>query len=288
VREYGHEFAEIWHHLPSSLEKAGGLRIIRIGLNHAKPNYRVGPRFSPYFSLHFVLEGQINYGVGSQTYLADGGDVFCVFPKTLYSYGVNRPDIPSRMFWMTFNGEQSLPLLQLIGIAPEICLVKKAIDATVSQVIGQITTFASADRHCNENLSLLVHTYRLFEMLSNAVAKIDENKDAVPWIRRSLEYMKTHFRDGISVENVANFMNLNRSHFTRAFFKQMGETPNRYLQTLRLQEADLLLRRTAMSVSEIALSVGYNDSYSFTRAYKKRYGDPPSKVREHSPSALGI
>jgi transcriptional regulator GlxA family with amidase domain len=96
--------------------------------------------------------------------------------------------------------------------------------------------------------------------------------------------MKTHFRDRISVEEVANYVNLNRSHFTRAFYKQTKVTPNHYLQTLRLQEADLLLRRTAMSISEIALSVGYNDNYSFARAYKKKYGSSPSKTREPQPS----
>jgi AraC-like DNA-binding protein len=67
----------------------------------------------------------------------------------------------------------------------------------------------------------------------------------------------------------------------RALFKRvMGSTPHRYIEEQRIQHASHLLIHTNSTITQIALTVGYNDLYHFSRVFKRVMGVPPSQFRE--------
>jgi AraC-like DNA-binding protein len=65
------------------------------------------------------------------------------------------------------------------------------------------------------------------------------------------------------------------------FSAKLGISPMQYLQRLRMRGGANLLTETDLSVTEIALSLGYPDLYSFTRAYRKYYGTSPTEFRNN-------
>jgi AraC-like DNA-binding protein len=101
---------------------------------------------------------------------------------------------------------------------------------------------------------------------------------------RLFEGLKTFLKDNlqrdISVEEMAEFMGLSRSHFTRIFSGEMGMSPRMYLEDLRLKTAIGLLFDEHISVKETAIRCGISDVNYFCRLFRKRYGISPGKYKE--------
>lgn len=105
-----------------------------------------------------------------------------------------------------------------------------------------------------------------------------EHKDTE--IMKAEEYMRERFADIDSVDQVADFINISSRHFKRRFKKATGESPLSYLQKLRVQKTKDLLEKTLMSIEEITRLVGYEDSGTFRRLFKRYTNLSPREYRE--------
>jgi AraC-like DNA-binding protein len=111
---------------------------------------------------------------------------------------------------------------------------------------------------------------------------------AVPPARhllRAKEVADARFADPIGVDDMARAAGLSRAHFSREFKRTFGETPRAYLITRRLERAAAMLRLTDRSVTEIFHSVGAESIGSFTAAFTRTYGMPPTAYRAAFPPA---
>ncbi len=97
-----------------------------------------------------------------------------------------------------------------------------------------------------------------------------------------IQYMEENFGDpDIDIKAVCGAGFLSASSLQRAFEKHFGVSPNQYLNRLRMNKAMELLSEKELSVKEIAYACGFSDEKYFSRAFKKRYGYPPSKLRNN-------
>ena len=82
------------------------------------------------------------------------------------------------------------------------------------------------------------------------------------------------------LEDLMRIAHMSRSHLMRIFRKATGQTPIEYLIRLRIQKAMHLLRSTDLSITEIALEVGFNDSNYFSRQFNRILGRSPRDFRK--------
>jgi AraC-like DNA-binding protein len=278
MKENDHEYREVWHHLPGDLETSGGFRLIRAGRNLAKPNYEIGPRIRNDYSLQFVLEGTVRFKQGNQQYIVQEGSLFCILPNLRFHTINHRPDIRLRMFWIAFGGDQSVPLLHSIGITADCNSLTDRINIDVQKCIERvIAAFAQQAGH-GSDIHLLSKVYELFAKLSDMKEPAKSQRPG-DWLQKGIDYINLHYREMLSVEDVAAYVGVNRSHFTRKFITKMNIPPTRYILSLKMDDAMRLLKGSVMSIEEIALSLGYSDIYSFTRAFKNMNGASPSSYR---------
>jgi AraC family transcriptional regulator len=101
-----------------------------------------------------------------------------------------------------------------------------------------------------------------------------------PRIRAAVEFIETCFADAISLDQLAKAAGMSRFHFSRAFREQVGESPYRFLIKLRLRRAARLLRIKNVSVTEAALTVGFQDLSRFARMFRAEFGCAPAKYGE--------
>ena len=92
-------------------------------------------------------------------------------------------------------------------------------------------------------------------------------------------YMRMHFRDNLSLDDIASYVNLNSSYFCKIFHSEMGSSPKQYLSALRLEYAKKLLSITDLPVIEICFACGYNSLSNFLKAFKQKYGFSPKFIR---------
>ena len=81
------------------------------------------------------------------------------------------------------------------------------------------------------------------------------------------------------MDSLAREVGLSRPHFFKLFKKQMGVTPNLYLNTLRSEKAIEYLMTTEKTVSDIGFDLGFSSQASFTRFFASNVGIPPSDYR---------
>ncbi|MCR8632254.1 helix-turn-helix transcriptional regulator [Paenibacillus radicis (ex Xue et al. 2023)] len=283
MKEYAYEYAERLYHTPTEWEHNGGLWAIRAGQNLAKPNYAVGPRVIECYSLHFVLSGSLALAHGGQTVHLDKGDVFCLYPNIMYNYWIHplpRSDEALRMCWLALDGPQIEALLERVGFMPQHPYLRKRMNSECEGTVKDLI-YLMRDPRGQEELLLQAKLYHLFSLLdrSQSQGSTDEAKDG--WLQRSLQYMQTHYMEGISVAKVVEFASVHRSHFYSEFTRRVGTSPQQFLTKLRMERAAEMLESESFSITEIALSLGYPDLFSFSRSFSNFYGISPSRYRSN-------
>lgn len=95
----------------------------------------------------------------------------------------------------------------------------------------------------------------------------------------ALRYIEDHYCDPITIQDIADHLNLNRSYLHRVFKAFTGVSIQRYLLDYRLRQACILLKTTTLSVRVIAHSVSYIDPLYFSRIFHQKMGVSPSEYR---------
>lgn len=99
---------------------------------------------------------------------------------------------------------------------------------------------------------------------------------------RCLRYVDDNFCDpSLDIGAVCNEGFISVSTLQRSFVQHLGMSPMQYVIKLRMDKALRLLMENSLSVKEISLRCGFSDEKYFSRAFKKRYGYPPSRLHDH-------
>jgi AraC family transcriptional regulator len=100
------------------------------------------------------------------------------------------------------------------------------------------------------------------------------------WQQRiAASYIEEHLAEPISLPVLADLVRLSRYYFCRAFKKSLGSPPHRYHTSRRIEHAKTLLAEPSSSVTDIALTVGFSETSSFTAAFRKGTGLTPTAYR---------
>jgi len=92
-------------------------------------------------------------------------------------------------------------------------------------------------------------------------------------------FMNKHYRYNVGIDRFAFLTGRSLSGFKRDFARLYGVTPSRWLVSKRLQEAHYLIDEQGKKPSDIYLDIGFNDLSHFSFAYKKAFGNAPTKGR---------
>ena len=107
-----------------------------------------------------------------------------------------------------------------------------------------------------------------------------------PRIALAIARMEEAIDREVLVAELAAAVSLSPSRFAYLFRRDTGVAPARYLHTLRMERARLLLERTFLSVKEVMAHVGVNDPSHFSRDFRRYHGVPPTGLRRRSWAAL--
>ncbi|WP_127355175.1 GlxA family transcriptional regulator [Actinacidiphila soli] len=109
-------------------------------------------------------------------------------------------------------------------------------------------------------------------------------------LREVQQWITEHPDHDLSVERLAERASLSPRHFARAFQSEIGTTPGRYVERVRLEHARRLLEDTADGVGQISRACGYGTPEAMRRAFVKALGTAPAEYRRrfhpYSPGEL--
>ena len=105
--------------------------------------------------------------------------------------------------------------------------------------------------------------------------KIDSNE----LISNAKNYIRKHYSDDITMTQVADYVHLNPSYFSKLFRTKTGLTFSVYLTDVRISQAKQLLLNPNIKIYEVCEKVGFSDSVTFNRSFKRVVGVSPSEFR---------
>ncbi|MDF2959414.1 MAG: hypothetical protein K0S39_1149 [Paenibacillus sp.] len=123
---------------------------------------------------------------------------------------------------------------------------------------------------------------QLISFADALIATISSKQETVAttfYIAKAIEYMEQHYSENLLISDIASHLHINSSYLSRIFKAQTGKSPMEYLTQHRLQKGKDLLRQHHYSLQEISSMIGYNDTHSFIRFFKKYEGITPGEYR---------
>ncbi len=243
-----------------------GLNPLSFGNEQCEPlHYYAGTR--PYWLLHFVVSGKGAFAVDDRTYKVSSMQCFIVRPNEKIFYQADE-DEPWHYIWIAFTSDIEMPTPMMhedVLSAPSLNIVFSEVLEAKNKKNGQ-----------QEYLSA-----KSWEIVSYFCTHDKSNVNRIrDYVERAKTFIESDFNTGITVADIAKQLNLDRSYFSTMFKKNVGISPQEYLNEYRLSMAAKLLISGQKSVSETAYATGYTDIVNFSRMFKKHFGISPSEYKK--------
>jgi len=278
VEETIYEYKIYQNHTPTEFDLLGGIWPLKVGTNVAKPKYHIGPQVLKHFSLHFVTSGRVLLTYENKQIMLEQGDIFAIYPNVLHQYQNKSITAESslKMHWLAFNGPKSTYLMNRIKLKETRPFLKNKLNQELQDTLQKLQHSLSKISRFNKQ-QLLLHQllYQVFYLLEDSTNHTPTQKQS-SLIFKSLDFIQKHFKKQIKIQDIAKHVGLSRSHFSKLFTETLGETPGNYIIKKRMELSLLLLSEQQHTITEIAITVGYPNVYTFSRAFKVYYGQSPS------------
>ena len=234
-----------------------------------------------------VLEGTVTYTVEDSVYQVHKGEVLIVPPDTPHS--LNMGDGSSRYLFL-FEPDAIMTMRDIKSMAVYFHKPFHLRDGSEAHVRIRELLLRAREAYDKKELmwntvcySSLLRIYALLgqRYLSGIKPRSGDglrNMDSEV-ITAVMTYINNHYREELSLEDVASFAGFSRYYFSRSFKRQTGYSFKDYLCQKRLQVAMDLLIRTNRSMREVAIESGFGSVATFNRVFREKKGCTPTQYR---------
>lgn len=228
-----------------------------------------------FYSIHSVIQGRGYYRVGEDTYALKSGDTFLIYPNTLVSYWADKEE-PWEYVWLGISGHSVKNIIEhtnFTELQPFIVgeCQKETKEELLSIYQEQGTDFAS-------DIAMLGRTYLYLARLTTLGNKGQKDQSG-RYAQKAKDFMDLNYSSGITPKDVADKLNISRSHLHRLFTQRFEVSVGKYITALQMKRASLLLTTTTLTIGEIASSVGFENQFYFSNVFKKYFQRSPSAFR---------
>lgn len=253
------------------------LSVYNVGYQRCDANYQWGPGIRDHYLIHYIISGKGTYKLGASVHSLKEGDAFLVYPNTEVVYQADKTD-PWEYAWVGFTGGDAAMILQATDFSksvPYIHNVKNG-NEIKRQLLHIYDARGNGFEHAVEMTGRLYTTLALFIQCAH---KKETQNSANTYVQKSIEYISANYSYPITVEDIASYVGLSRSHLFRSFEIVMQQSPKEYLTDFRMKQACYLLEHSNLSITAIANSVGFDNGLYFSKTFHKKKGLSPKEYR---------
>jgi len=262
------------------------LPVFVAGSHTEGPDYRVvRPHGASDYLLFVTQSGQGRLRLGGRDIPIDHDTAVLLRPESAHDYGTSRQGDHWSFHWVHFMPRVAwVDWLKWPEIGPGASQLQIGSDTTpvVVQALARVQQHTNTAGRFARDLGLNALEQAILELNAGRVDQESGRADAR--IRRLLRYIATDLTAPHSVESLAHGLGLSTSRFTTLFRQEVGLSPQRYLEELRLERARQLLEVTDLPVRRVAEDVGFPDPNYFSTRFRRRYGTSPRAFRSLPPA----
>ena len=219
------------------------------------------------------------YMIDANRYTAQRGDIILYNSRTIHDeFGGNGSDLST--YCIAISG------LRLPGL-PEDTILPKGYSPVLpagKDFEDILTLYRLIENACHQPGGAETANYLARALVLKIIARIRTNGKPLEEQKASLAtlikaYLDKHYRENIHLEDIASATNSNAYYLSHVFKSDIGLSPMRYVALRRLGEAQNLLINTNMTVTQIAASIGYNNSNYFQNVFRNAIHMTPGEYR---------
>jgi len=238
-------------------------------------NWRIEPSITDFVDMTYIIGGDAVYIINGKKITVSAGDLLCIPRQSSRSASSSSSEVFD-CFAVNFNMlslnnnkdvDVPLPLVSSIGIHEGIISLFKRLNENWLMRGPGYTMRVRA--------YFMLVLQRFFEML---LYEVDTSRFDTR-VKATIRYITNNFAEPIGIADAAKEVHLTPNYLGIVFKQEVGVTFRDYLNTIRLNQAEDMLRAGDGSITEIALKCGFKDVFYFSRLFKKYKGATPSSVQ---------
>ncbi len=237
------------------------------------PNWSILEENINFVDITYVIRGQAIYNVNGEKYIVSSGNLLCIPTGSLRSAISCSEDL---MECFSINGiirdingndiALPLPLICNIGLHKDIIALYNELNT--------VWSIRSPGYILKARAIYLMILQRYFHLIV-----FDKDTSIIDIrIKKVIHYMSNHFSDPLTVQIMADLVNLSVMYFGYLFKKETGMTFRRFLTSIRMNRAQDMLYSCEYKINEIADACGFSDVFYFSRQFKEHWGYAPSEI----------
>ena len=234
--------------------------------------------------LYYIVKGRVELEIGGASYKAGHGDILLVPQHTVHR---DIFDMSSEfevfIIFFSWAAEE-----KFISEADNDKLANLP-ESEKNEILKILDSLRAQDESKIQIDSMIartkLHTLLLYILRGlNAPSPVAlEDEECSKRKKRSLmlqakNYLERHYDEAVTLEGIANDLNVSPCHLSRTFSSESSFSLFTYLTNLRMDKAKSMLSEGDMNISEIAETVGYENSKYFSKVFKRRFGKNPSDL----------
>lgn len=235
--------------------------------------------FHEYFVIGFMERGRRNMHCQNQDYLVSQGDLILFNPfDSHYCAPINGE--PSDYRAVNINPDtMQKTIYEITGKSQTLYFTRHLVpQSEMTASLAQLYTaiVQGAPRFEKEE----AYFFLMEQILSDYAAPAPPKSQPKPakQLQNLCAYMEMHFAENISLDDLLSMTNFSKSYLLRAFTKQYGVSPYRYLQATRINHAKKLLEQGVLPIDVAALA-GFSDQSHFSNFFKEFIGLTPKQYQ---------
>lgn len=250
------------------------------------------PNSHDFIEIAFILSGEGTFVLNEKWYAVRKGDVLLFNPGVVHQCVYSSPDSPLEEFYVAFTdihirdmqpNQISFPDHERLlhpGEKTFVSLSRLCASMKAESTCCQPGRYFMLKAYVTQMILLLYREQISAPVIVEKGCEFEStNKKYV--VEQIVDYLDSHYSEKISLDQIARNMYLSPFYISKIFKSETGDTPINHLIRVRMEKArELLEQQRDISVQDIALQVGYDDAYHFSKLFKKHFGESPSYYRK--------
>ena len=252
------------------------LSVYNTGYQRCGPGHSWGPGVRDHFLIHHIVKGCGTLEWKGRTFSIHAGDSFLIYPYQEVHYYADLGD-PWEYYWVGFSGTEVPSLMLATDFSEEQPIIHHGPKESQEMRRRLLSIY---DARGNDLANQVEMTGRVYTLLSFLISVSSgpgrRNDSSGEYVKKAVDFIASNYSYEITVEEIADYVGISRSHLFRAFREHMGESPKEYLTAYRINAATALMRDSSLNIMAISRSVGFTDNLYFSKVFHKIKGVAPT------------
>ena len=266
-------------------------------VDHHHERYVMVPHWHKEFEIGRILEGSLDITIDGRYYHGERGDIFCINSGSLHSAQPHDCVYEDLVFDLQFllherscaNGFLYALLYSQKKVSP--FLPAADTNDTLQHMVEQL--MVAMKNRLDEGNELLVtgFAYIILGFIEKDKLLLEpytaEHNSRLSKIKLALSYIHKKFKQEITLQDLADLLEVQKPSVVRIFKEMIGRTPLDYINAYRILIAREMLKNQNVSITQVAVDLGFADLSYFTKVFKRYSGITPREyLKQQQPSLL--